>query len=63
MNEKLKQRAVPGRLLECSGNGWINQELYSQWLKFFIEKIPLARPVLLIEDGEYQSKLPIFVVS
>ena len=51
MNEKLKQGGVPGTLFECSDNGWINQELYIKWFKFFIEKIPPARPVLLIQDG------------
>ena len=51
MNEKLKQGGVPRTLFECSDNGWINQELYIKWFKFFVEKISPARPVLLIEDG------------
>lgn len=38
-------------LYSCSVNGWINPDLYLWWFKFFIQKIPPARPVLLIADG------------
>ena len=34
-----------------SDNGWITQEIYLEWFKFFIKSIPPARPALLIEDG------------
>ena len=39
-----------------------NQELYTQWFKFFIEKIPPARPVLLIEDG-HSSHISLDVIG
>ena len=51
MSESLKQDAVPGTLFDCSENGWINQDLYLKWFKFFLVNIPPTRPVLLIEDG------------
>ena len=34
-----------------SDSGWITQEIYLEWFKFFLQSIPLSRPVLLIEDG------------
>ena len=62
MNEKLKQGAVPETLFECSDSGWINEELYVKWFKFFLTKIPPTRPVLLIEDG-YSSHISIDVIT
>ena len=35
-----------------SPNGWIDQELFTEWLqKLFIPNIPSTRPVLLLLDG------------
>ena len=51
MTAKLTEGALSGTLFDCSDNGWINQELYLRWFKFFIANIPPARPVLLIQDG------------
>ena len=62
MNEKLKQGAVPETLFECSDSGWINEELYVKWFKFFLTKIPPTRPVLLIEDG-HSSHVSIDVIK
>ena len=31
--------------------GWINKALFLEWFQFFVERIPPARPVLLIMDG------------
>jgi hypothetical protein len=49
--ESMKIGAVPGTMFMTSANGWITQEIYLEWFKFFIKSIPPARPVLLIEDG------------
>ena len=49
--EKVKEGAVPNTLFEHSDNGWVNADLYVEWMKFFIANIPPARPVLLIQDG------------
>ena len=46
-----KTGAVPNTLFVTSTNGWINSELYLEWLKFFSNNIPPTRPVLLIQDG------------
>ena len=51
MSETLKEGAVPGTSFHCSGNGWVTQELYLEWFRFFIANIPHTRPVLLIQDG------------
>ena len=49
--ESMKIGAVPGTIFMTSNNGWITQEIYFEWFKFFIKCIPPPRPVLLIEDG------------
>uniref|UniRef100_A0A1X7TXI8 HTH CENPB-type domain-containing protein n=1 Tax=Amphimedon queenslandica TaxID=400682 RepID=A0A1X7TXI8_AMPQE len=51
MKEDLKEGAIPGTMFRCSESGWINQQLFLEWFEFFIESIPPARPVLIIEDG------------
>ena len=42
--------AVVQTLFCNSPNGWINNDLFLQWFKFFLANIP-TRPVLLIMDG------------
>ena len=49
--DSFKVGAVPNTLFLNSTNGWINSELYLEWLKFFRNNIPPTRPVLLIQDG------------
>uniref|UniRef100_A0A1X7VAM0 DDE-1 domain-containing protein n=1 Tax=Amphimedon queenslandica TaxID=400682 RepID=A0A1X7VAM0_AMPQE len=51
MKEDLKEGAIPGTTFCCSESGWINEQLLLEWFEFFIESIPPARPVLIIEDG------------
>ena len=41
----------PGSLLAAQKKGWVTSELYLKWFKFFIQQIPPARPILLIQDG------------
>ena len=62
MTEKLKQGAITETFFECSDSGWINEELYIKWFKFFLAKIPPTRPVLLIEDG-HSSHISIDVIN
>ena len=49
--EGLKAGAYPGTLFACSKSGWITQELFLEWFRFFVASIPPTRPVLLIFDG------------
>ena len=35
LNERLKSGGVPGTMYTCSDSGWINQDLYLEWFKFF----------------------------
>lgn len=46
----------------CSDKGWVNQELYLTWFKFFIAHIPPARPVLLIQHG-HSSHVSLDVIT
>ena len=62
MSEGLKKDAVPGTLFACSKTGWVNQELYLEWFRFFISSIPASRPVLLIEDG-HSSHISLEVIK
>ena len=38
--ESMKIGAVPGTIFMTSDNGWITQEIYFEWFKFFIKSIP-----------------------
>ena len=49
--DNYKAGAVPNTLFVTSTNGWINSQLYLEWLKFFSNNIPPTRPVLLVQDG------------
>ena len=49
--ESFKEGAFANTVFQTSPNGWINQELYIEWFKFFIQNLPPARPVLLLQDG------------
>ena len=62
MPDKMKEDAAPGTLFQCSSNGWITQDLFTKWFHFFLQNIPLARPVLVIEDG-HSSHISIEVIE
>lgn len=62
MRDKLKESAIPGTLFQCSPTGWITQELFTCWFQFFLQNIPSARPVLIIEDG-HSSHISIEVIE
>ena len=49
--DHMKEGALPNSVFEVSESGWINQDIYLKWFDFFINSIPPARPVLLIQDG------------
>jgi hypothetical protein len=38
-------------LFMVSDSGWMNKEIYLEWFRHFIQRIPPTRPVLLIQDG------------
>ena len=62
MNEGLKVGAPPGTQFATSPKGWINSEIFLNWLDFFISFIPSTRPVLLIYDG-HSSHISIEVIE
>ena len=49
--DHLRKGAVPGTLFSKTESGWMSKEVYLEWFKFFLENIPPARPVVLIQDG------------
>ena len=51
VSEALKVSAPLGSMIAAQKKGWITGELYLKWFRFFLEQIPPARPVLLIQDG------------
>ena len=51
MSEHLKVGCVPGTKFGCTSNGWITQDLFTEWFSFFLSSIPPIRPVLLLMDG------------
>ena len=57
-----QEGAPPGSVFKTSENGWVNGELYLEWLRFFIRQIPSARPVLLVQDG-HTSHLSIDLIE
>ena len=56
--EGLLAGAPPGTKAFCSESGWINTEIFNQWLHFFVERVrPTANsPVLLIVDNHVSHK-------
>ena len=42
LSEKLTEGVPPGILLACTDNGWITQDKYLEWFKFFLKNIPVA---------------------
>ena len=54
--------AVAGTAFHCSDTGWVNTELFFEWLHFFVQSIPSSRPVLLILDG-HSSHISIEVIE
>ena len=60
--DSLKNDCVPDTYFACSGNGWINSELYLEWFKFFLKHISPTRPVLLVQDG-HSSHISISLIE
>ena len=46
-----REGTVAQTLFANSANGWINNDLFLQWFKFFLANIPPTQPMLLIMDG------------
>lgn len=52
LNYKYTRGEVPGTLYGMSLNGWIDHELFCQWLSgICIKHIPPQRPILLLLDS------------
>ena len=54
----LSKGALPNSLTRLSQKGWINADLFFEWLQFFDKNISPARPVLLIMDSHSSHLSP-----
>lgn len=50
-NPELTRGCLPNSLVKLSPKGWINSEIFLQWLQFFINAIPKERPVIVLMDS------------
>ncbi|CAK1586867.1 unnamed protein product [Parnassius mnemosyne] len=55
---QLSSGSLPNSLTRLSPKGWINADLFLEWLEFFSKNIPPARPVLLIMDSHASHVSP-----
>ena len=59
----MREGAVPDTVFANSDTRWINANLFLEWL-FFIEQIPSARPILLIQDGHtFQTSIELIELA
>ena len=54
--------APAGTLFKSSENGWINSQLFLEYIQFLIKELPPKRPVLFIQDG-HASHLSLDVID
>lgn len=55
---QLSSGSLPNSLTRLSPKGWINADLFLEWLEFFSKNISPARPVLLIMDSHASHVSP-----
>ncbi|KAF5281763.1 hypothetical protein FQR65_LT14558 [Abscondita terminalis] len=65
MKPELLNGAPPGSIARCHPSGWIQQELFTAWLKHFIEHVKPneCEQVVLILDGHYSHSRNIDVIN
>lgn len=65
MSELLMKGAPPGAIGRCHPSGWIQTNIFTDWLKHFIEKTKPSKdgPVLLILDGHNSHTINIDIVN
>jgi hypothetical protein len=60
INDRLSRGAPPGSIIKCSPSGWINSDLFVEWLKHFINSCgatPDKKTVLLLDNHESHISL------
>lgn len=64
-NDQLMRGAPPGSIYAVHPSGWVQQNLFTDWMKHFIDFIkPTAEsPVLLVLDGHYSHTRNIDVIN
>ncbi|XP_047994772.1 uncharacterized protein LOC125232964 [Leguminivora glycinivorella] len=55
---ELQDGAFSNSMTRMSPKGWVNADLFLEWLKFFNENIPPARPVFLIMNSHASHNTP-----
>lgn len=65
MTHLLMKGAPPGAIGRCHPSGWIQSNLFTDWLRHFIEKTKPTKedPVLLILDGHNSHTKNIDIVN
>ncbi|XP_049809481.1 uncharacterized protein LOC126252623 [Schistocerca nitens] len=58
VTNSLKENVPPLSQVAVSENGWINLEIFLEYLKHFIYHIPPTRPVLLMMDSHSSHVSP-----
>ena len=59
LNYEWTKREIPNTIYEMSPQGWIDHELFSDWLlKLFIKNILQTHPVLLLLDEQSSHYTP-----
>ena len=59
LNYEWTKGEIPNTVYGMSPQGWINHELFAEWLeKLFIKNIPQTRPVILLLDGHSSHFTP-----
>ena len=59
LNYEWTKGEIPNTIYGMSPQGWIDHELFAEWLlKLFVKNIPQTRPVLLLLDGHSSHYTP-----
>jgi hypothetical protein len=62
IGEDILNGAPAGSVVNISESGWINEDLFYQWLKFFVQSIPPSRPQMLIVDN-HESRFSLRIIE
>jgi hypothetical protein len=61
MQGRLLDDAPPGKQVSCTNNGWINGEVFLEWLQFFVTHVcpgPDRKVLLLLDNLESHKYFP-----
>jgi hypothetical protein len=62
VGQGILEGAPPGSGVQVNESAWMTEELFYQWLQFFADSIPPARPALLIVDN-HESRFSLRIIE